>query len=48
MQLFVLFNQVGVTLLVATHDLALVQALGRRVIHLQAGRLVADDAEPTA
>jgi cell division transport system ATP-binding protein len=43
MELFVLFNQVGVTLLVATHDLALVTALGRRVLHLQAGRLVADD-----
>jgi cell division transport system ATP-binding protein len=42
MELFVLFNQVGVTLLVATHDLALVASLGRRVIHLQSGRLVQD------
>jgi cell division transport system ATP-binding protein len=48
MELFVLFNQVGVTLLVATHDLALVTALGRRVIQLQAGRLVADDAVASA
>ena len=34
------FNQVGVTLLVATHDPALVARHGRRVIALAAGRLV--------
>jgi cell division transport system ATP-binding protein len=33
------FNQVGVTLLVATHDLALVARHGRRVLALDAGRL---------
>jgi cell division transport system ATP-binding protein len=33
------FNQVGVTLLVATHDLALVARHSRRVLALDAGRL---------
>jgi cell division transport system ATP-binding protein len=33
------FNQVGVTLLIATHDLALVARHGRRVLQLEAGRL---------
>jgi cell division transport system ATP-binding protein len=33
------FNQVGVTLLVATHDMALVERHGRRVLHLAGGRL---------
>jgi cell division transport system ATP-binding protein len=35
------FNQVGVTLLVATHDLALVARHGRRVLQLESGRLAA-------
>jgi len=35
------FNQVGVTLLVATHDLALVARHGRRVLRLDTGRLAA-------
>lgn len=35
------FNQVGVTLVVATHDEALVARLGRRVLQLAAGRLSA-------
>ena len=34
------FNQVGVTLLIATHDQGLVARHGRRVIALEAGRLV--------
>jgi cell division transport system ATP-binding protein len=34
------FNQVGVTLVVATHDEALVARLGRRVLQLAASRLV--------
>jgi len=33
------FNQVGVTLVVATHDMALVARHGRRVLQLEAGRL---------
>jgi len=35
------FNQVGVTLVVATHDEALVARHGRRVLRLAAGRLAA-------
>jgi cell division transport system ATP-binding protein len=35
------FNQVGVSLVVATHDEALVARLGRRVLQLAAGRLSA-------
>ena len=34
------FHEVGVTLLVATHDAALVQRAPRRVLELQDGRLV--------
>ncbi|MEO8202730.1 MAG: ATP-binding cassette domain-containing protein [Betaproteobacteria bacterium] len=40
MEIFIAFQQVGVTVLVATHDLALVQHAGRRVLRLEAGRLV--------
>lgn len=42
MDLFLQFNQVGVTLLVATHDVDLVNRLGRRIIDLRHGRV----AEP--
>ena len=43
MALFHQFNQVGVTLLIATHDLALVSHFGKRVLRLQQGRLVGDE-----
>jgi len=39
MELFEHFNQVGVTVLIATHALDLVRALGERVLHLEHGRL---------
>ncbi|MCB1802794.1 MAG: cell division ATP-binding protein FtsE [Gammaproteobacteria bacterium] len=42
MELFMQFNQVGVTLLIATHDVDLVTRLGKRIINLRHGR-VADD-----
>lgn len=42
MGLFRLFQQVGVTVLIATHDLALVERFGERVLELREGRLVAD------
>lgn len=42
MELFQRFNDVGVTLLIASHDHALVQAMGRRVLTLSEGTLVAD------
>jgi cell division transport system ATP-binding protein len=40
MRLFLRFTDVGVTVLIASHDRRLIQALGRRVIRLQEGRLV--------
>jgi cell division transport system ATP-binding protein len=42
MDLFVQFNDVGVTLLVATHDVELAARYGRRTLTLRAGHLVAD------
>lgn len=42
MTLFADFNQVGVTLLIATHDVDLVKRMGQRVVNLQQGRLVSD------
>jgi len=42
MDLFRQFNQVGVTLLIATHDLALIQPLRQRTLVLEQGRLVQD------
>ncbi|MEO8672023.1 MAG: cell division ATP-binding protein FtsE [Tahibacter sp.] len=45
MQLFVEFQQVGTTVLVASHDLMLVKRLGKRVLVLGNGRLL-DDFRP--
>jgi cell division transport system ATP-binding protein len=39
LEIFVAFNQVGVTVLLATHDLTLVERYGKRRLHLEAGRL---------
>ena len=39
--IFVAFQQVGVTVLIATHDQALLQGSGRRVLKLEGGELVA-------
>ncbi len=39
MDLFIQFNQVGVTVLIATHDLELVERLGKRRLILSQGRL---------
>ncbi|MGD2117119.1 MAG: cell division ATP-binding protein FtsE [Chromatiales bacterium] len=44
MDLFVQFNQVGVTLLIATHDIELVRQMQRRVLTLSNGRLIQDTA----
>ena len=40
--LFERFHEVGVSLLIATHDLDLVANLGHRMLRLHQGRLVAD------
>lgn len=45
MDLFVEFNHVGVTVLVATHDLQQVQRLNRGVLHLDHGRLDTEDVD---
>jgi cell division transport system ATP-binding protein len=39
LDIFVEFNRVGVTVLIATHDQALVARYGKRVLHLDAGRI---------
>ena len=40
MNLFRDFNRVGVTVLIATHDIALIAPMGCRQLHLREGRLV--------
>jgi len=42
MELFMEFNRVGVTLLIATHDIALILSMSQRIIKLDKGRVVAD------
>lgn len=42
MQLFEAFNQVGVTVLIASHDLALISRLHHRILTLRDGRLVSN------
>ncbi|MCU7834531.1 MAG: cell division ATP-binding protein FtsE [gamma proteobacterium symbiont of Taylorina sp.] len=39
MKLFLAFNQVGVTVLIATHDIPLINKLDKRIIHLEQGRI---------
>lgn len=43
MALFEQFNQVGVTLLIASHDLELIGRLQKRILAIRRGRLVADE-----
>jgi len=39
MSLFEQFNQVGVTVLIATHDLPLIARMKHRIVMLKGGRL---------
>jgi len=39
LDIFVAFRQVGVTVLIATHDLALVERYAGRILHLEQGRV---------
>ena len=39
LEIFVAFNQVGVTVLIATHDRTLVERYGKRVLRLEGGRI---------
>lgn len=45
MSLFMQFNQVGVTMLIATHDVDLVNSLGKRIIQLKQGRVLENTPE---
>jgi cell division transport system ATP-binding protein len=38
-EIFAAFNQVGVTVLIASHDQALIARFGKRILHLEAGRI---------
>ncbi|MCA1778658.1 MAG: cell division ATP-binding protein FtsE [Xanthomonadaceae bacterium] len=42
MQLFCTLNELGTTVLIATHDLALVHRLGRRTLVLEGGSMIRD------
>ncbi len=42
MDLFVRFQQVGVTVLIATHDIALIERMGKRRLILDHGRMLGD------
>ena len=48
MQIFVDFNQVGVTVLVASHDLGLIEELDKPRLTLNRGQLILNDLEQTA
>ncbi len=47
MQLFERFNEIGVTLLIASHDIALVDMLGHRRLTLADGELTHDSRSPS-
>ncbi|MEM7098906.1 MAG: cell division ATP-binding protein FtsE [Pseudomonadota bacterium] len=42
MNLFARFNQVGTTVIVASHDIALIEEMGVRILRLEQGRVVSD------
>lgn len=44
MDLFARFNQVGTTVIVASHDVHLIESMGLRMLHLEQGRVVEDIA----
>ena len=47
MRLFRRFNEVGTTVLVASHDVHLIEQFGLRGIRLEGGRLQNDTAAPS-
>ncbi len=42
MKLFQQFTEVGATVLIATHDIALIKRMGHRIMHLEQGQLTFD------
>lgn len=47
MQLFELFNQVGVTVLIASHDLDTIKRMNKKTLILQDGRLLPEETSPS-
>lgn len=47
MVLFEQFNQVGVSMLIASHDLSLITRLKHRMLTLDQGRLIKDEQQPS-
>jgi len=45
MQLFERFNDVGVSILIATHDLELIERLGHRRLRLEGGKIVTETSD---
>lgn len=45
MNIFARFNEIGTTILIASHDIALIDSLGHRRIALEGGRLQSDSRE---
>ena len=43
MQLFEQFNQVGTTVIVASHDHSLIESMGSRIIELNNGSIVRNE-----
>ena len=48
MSLFQQFNQVGVSVLIATHDIALISRLNHRIVRIQQGRIVEASSRGTS
>ena len=46
MQLFARFNQLGTSVIIATHDINIVKQLNFRCIHLQQGKIIDDNIAP--
>ncbi len=42
MELFSRFNQVGSTVIVASHDVSLIETMNKRILHLEHGEIVSD------
>lgn len=47
MQLFEQFNQIGVSMLIASHDLSLITRLRHRILTLDKGKLIKDELQPS-
>jgi cell division transport system ATP-binding protein len=48
MELFIRFNQVGTTVMIASHDLELISSLGKPMVRLHEGHLQRERAPESA